>query len=513
MTLREKIGQRLVGGFPGKTLSPEFVRMVKEYKISNVILFQHNVENSAQLQALCRQIHTLVRQETGHGAFITIDQEGGGVTRLPNDAVNAPGAMAMAATGKPQNAYAAARITARELRAFGINFNLAPVADINNNPDNPIIGIRSYGDTPEQVTEYALEALRGYQDGGVLASAKHFPGHGDTAMDTHVSLPVIDKSIEELEALELKPFRAMIAAGCPAIMTTHILFPRLEPDGVPGTMSRRIITGLLKERLGFQGLVISDCMEMDAIGKFFGTPKGVAAAMAAGVDLVFVSHSIQKLEEAVWEVEKQVAEGVVSMEEMDASVNKILVYKEKFCTEPEGTPGTAEAWAEAMALRRASIVLTQGKIPAMGSDPIFLGCADYRAGLVSNAESAAPTFGEFMAKTFGGESIVTGKDPDEAEIQAAVARVRAGHSAVFVNTYNGHLFPGQLALVRELTRLGIPMAVVALRNPYDLQGLPGEVACLAAWDYSLPTLQTLVPILAGKEIPSGKMPIRLGGKV
>lgn len=510
MTLREKIGQRLVGGFPGKEIPPEFVRMVRDYKIANVILFQHNVESCAQLQKLCRDIHALVRRETGHGAFITIDQEGGGVTRLPADAVNAPGAMAMAATGDPANAYAAARITARELRAFGINFNLAPDADINNNPDNPIIGVRSYGDTPEQVSEYALQAMKGYLDGGVLASAKHFPGHGDTAMDTHVSLPVIDKSLEELEALELKPFRALIEAGCPAVMTTHILFPQLEPGGVPGTMSRRIITGLLKERLGFQGLVISDCMEMDAIGRFFGTPQGVAAAVAAGVDLVFVSHSIEKLEASVHEIEAGVASGAISMAEMDASVAKILDYKARYCPEPEGIPGRKENLEASNALRRASMVLTQGRIPPLGPNPIFLGCADYRAGLVSSAETNAATFAGFMAAQLGGDALVTAKDPDPQEIAAAAERA-AGHSSVIVNTYNGHLFRGQLALVEQLHSLGLPMAVVALRNPYDLRNLPQDVAGLAAWDYAMPTLEALVPVLAGETVPTGRLPIALGG--
>lgn len=510
MTLRKKIGQRLVGGFPGKTMSPEFIRMVKQYKISNIILFQHNVENISQLKTLCDDIHRLVRQETGHGAFITIDQEGGGVTRLPGDAVNVAGAMALAATEKPENAYTAARITAGELRALGINFNLAPVADVNSNPNNPIIGLRSYGDTPEQVETYALEALRGYLDGGVLASAKHFPGHGDTALDTHVSLPVIDKSLEELEQLELKPFRALIEAGCPGVMTTHILFPQLEPDGVPGTMSRRIITGLLRERLGFRGLVVSDDMEMDAIRKYYGTPQGVAAAIAAGVDLVFVSHSVEKLEESFLEVEKKVLDGTISMEEMDESVERILRYKEQYCREPEGTAGTPEKFAISDRIRMDSICLVQGKVPPMGETPLFIGCADYRAGLVSSQETNSTTFADFMKNHFGGDAMVTAKDPTDEEVAAAAA-IAAGHSSIFLNTYNGHLFPGQMALLKALAGLHIPMTVVALRNPYDLRGLPEGLCGLVAWDYSMETLHCLLPILAGKEEARGHLPVKLGG--
>lgn len=512
MTVTEKIGQRLVGGFPGTEMDGEFIRLVREYKIGNVILFQHNVESNEQLLRLCRSIRELITEETGHRPFITIDQEGGGVTRLPREAVNAPGAMALAATGDPENAYRAALLTARELRAFGIDFNLAPSVDVNCNPDNPIIGVRSFGDTPEQVERYALAALRGYRDGGVLCSAKHFPGHGDTAMDTHVSLPCIDKPLEALEEMELRPFRAMIAAGCPAVTTTHILFPRLEPEKLPATMSRRIITGLLRERMGFQGLIISDCMEMDAIARYYGSAQGTVKAMAAGVDLVFISHTASVLEETARAVRAAVEAGALSMEELDASVEKILAYKDQVGGAPAGTPGRPEAMAEAAALRRASIVLARGTIPALGERPFFCGCADYRAGLVSSQAGGAAAFPDFMAARLGGKGLVTGKDPGPEEVRAAAEAAR-GSTSLFVCTYNGHLFPGQRALVQALGTLGIPMAQVALRNPYDLRCAPEGAAAVAAWDYAGPTLEVLVPILSGEAVPTGRMPVALEGRV
>ncbi len=211
------------------------------------------------------------------------------VTRLTDDATNMPGAMAIAATGNPENAYTAGRITAAELQALGIDFDLAPVMDVNSNPQNPVIGVRSYADNPETVARFALRMMQGLLDGGVLCAAKHFPGHGDTSLDSHLSLPTVDKSLAALEAVELVPFKAAISAGIPAIMTSHILFPQLEKDTLPATMSRAIITGLLKESLGFKGLVISDCMEMAAIKQFYGTVEGTIAALVAGVDLVFIS--------------------------------------------------------------------------------------------------------------------------------------------------------------------------------------------------------------------------------
>ncbi len=511
MTITEKIGQRLVGGFPGTEMGEEFIRLVREYKIGNVILFQHNVESNEQLLELCRSIRELITRETGHRPFITIDQEGGGVTRLPREAVNVPGAMALAAVGDEEAAHRAALLTARELRSFGIDFNLAPSVDVNCNPDNPIIGIRSFGDTPEQVSRYALAALRGYEEGGVLCSAKHFPGHGDTAMDTHVSLPCIDKPLEELEQMELRPFQAMIDAGCPAVTTTHILFPHLEPDNLPATMSRRIITGLLKEKMGFRGLVISDCMEMDAIARYYGSAKGAVKAMAAGVDLVFISHTPSVLEETARAARAAAEAGELSMEELDASVEKILFYKARVSGEPEGWPGRPEAMAEAAALRQASITLVRGTIPAVGERPFFCGCADYRAGLVSNRTGGGSTFAEFMAARLGGRGLVTSKDPEAEEIRSAVEAAR-GSSSIFVNTYNGHLFPGQLELVRALEALGVPMAVTALRNPYDLRHVPEGAAAIAAWDYAEPTLEVLAPILSGEAAPKGRLSVSLGGR-
>ena len=194
MDLREQIGQRLVTGFPGTELTEDFRRMVREYKISNVILFRENITDCAQLKQLCGEIQALVRRETGHGAFITADQEGGLVTRLPGDAVNVPGAMAIAATGDPENAYRAGLLTGRELRALGVNFDLAPSVDVNSNPENPVIGARSYGDTPQhlkypQKTIYEISRPRRYGHGFPSGAALRGQKHGGAGTDGAAALP------------------------------------------------------------------------------------------------------------------------------------------------------------------------------------------------------------------------------------------------------------------------------------------------------------------------------------
>lgn len=201
------LGQRLAFGFEGTCIPENFAALVREYKIGNVILFRRNIENNDQLRRLCRELQSLIIAETGHPAFITIDQEGGMVTRLAPDAVNVPGNMAIAATGRIGDAYTAASITARQLRGVGVNFNLAPVLDVNSNRRNPVIGVRSFGDDAARVAALAREAVRGYADAGVLCCGKHFPGHGDTAVDSHLGLPCIDKPLAELEETELLRLR------------------------------------------------------------------------------------------------------------------------------------------------------------------------------------------------------------------------------------------------------------------------------------------------------------------
>ena len=265
MEMRRMLGQKLVFGFHGKTLPEEFKNLLREYKIGNVILFLRNVESAEQLRALCAEIQSLVQEETGYPAFIIIDQEGGMVTRLPQDAVNVPGAMALAATADPENARLASEITIRQLRGLGANFNMAPVLDVNSNPANPVIGVRSFGDEAERVASLGCAAIAPYAGSGVLCCAKHFPGHGDTAVDSHLGLPRVDKMEEALEQLELIPFRRAIEAGVPAIMMSHVLFPNIEPEQVPCTMSRRMVTGLLKQKLGFRGLILTDCMEKKTV--------------------------------------------------------------------------------------------------------------------------------------------------------------------------------------------------------------------------------------------------------
>ncbi len=508
LTTKQLLGQKLIFGFHGTELSEEFISLIKEYKIGNVILFLRNVESAGQLRRLCAQVQELILAETGYPAFIVIDQEGGMVTRLPQEAVNVPCAMSLAATADPENARKASEITIRQLKGLGVNFNMAPVLDVNNNPQNPVIGIRSFGDDPEQVAAFGVAAMEPYLGSGILCCGKHFPGHGDTAVDSHLGLPRVEKTEEELEKLELIPFRRCVEAGIPAIMISHVMFPNIEKEQVPCTMSRKIITGLLKEKIGFEGLILTDCMEMGAIQEFYGTPEGTVAAIQAGVDLAEISSTIGLEWAAAKAVNEAAQRGELDMEEIKASVEKILRYKKALVRETDSGLSGWEADRDTVrSLTRQAITCCEGSPRQETVRTFFCGCADYRASGAGNEDSSAGTFVEYMKAAFGAPGQVTSKDPDSREIAAVVAAAQAQDSIV-LSTCNGHLFRGQIALAEALAKTGKPLTVVALRNPYDIPLLPDCRCKLAAYDYTTASFQALEEVFRGGAL-WGKSPVRL----
>lgn len=508
MTVKQMLGQKLIFGFHGSELSEEFISLIKEYKIGNVILFLRNVKSADQLRKLCAQVQQLILAETGYPAFIVIDQEGGMVTRLPQDAVNVPGAMALAATGDPENARRASEITIRQLRGLGANFNMAPVLDVNNNPRNPVIGVRSFGDKPEKVASFGVASASPYEGSGVLCCGKHFPGHGDTAVDSHLGLPRVDKTVEELEQLELIPFRAAAEAGIPAIMISHVLFPKIVKEEVPCTMSREIITGLLKEKMGYKGLILTDCMEMLAIQDYYGTPEGTVASIKAGVDLAEISSTIALEWGAAKAVNEAAERGEFDMEEIKASVEKILEFKRKICYDVDVTRCDLNADRETVEkMARQSITRCEGTAPIADENTFFCGCADYRASGVGNEDGSAGTFVDYMRRAFQAQGLVTSKDPTEGEIREVAAQA-ARYGKIIFNTCNGHLFQGQIALAEALAKTGKPLTVVALRNPYDIPMLPDCACKIAAYDYTTPVFKALEEVFRGGEM-TGVLPVTL----
>ncbi len=501
-----KAGQRFVAGFHGTEIPEDFKQLVREHKVGNVILFKRNVVDAHQLKKLCDELQELIMAETGLPAFITIDQEGGAVTRLSEDCAITAGAMALASTGNVENAYQAGLITGRELNAVGVNFDLAPVMDVNSNPNNAVVGVRSFGDQPETVATYGSAWIRGLEQ-NAISCAKHFPGHGDTDIDTHLDLPTVDLSLEELEKRDLVPFKAAIEAGVSAIMTTHILFPQIEKGGVPATMSKTIMQEVLRGKLGFKGIIISDCMMMQAIATYYGTVPGALAAVDAGVDLICICHDPALTAQACEEI---VAKADPAM--MDESIARIVAAKEALAKRERLSMDAAtdpEAIKAAYEQRVASVCMVGAEeVPAIGEKPFFVGCYPFHTSQAVDQLSRFTGFTEFMQKELGGTALTTPVLPEEKDIAEAV-EAAGDASGIVLCTYNAHIRRTQIDLMNKLAELGKPMIVCAMGNPYDLTDLPEGACGLTAFEYTVDMLRILKDVMTGAIKPEGTLSVKL----
>ena len=492
MTLQQKLGQMFVTGFPAESINDSFIQLVKEQKLGNVILFKANLTDYAQTLQLSRDLHRLIRSQTGVPPFITIDEEGGVVSRLPEDMPKMPSAMALSSLKDPQKVYRATLRSGQLLRGLGINFNLAPVLDINSNPQNPVIGIRSYGQNPQDTWTYAAQALQGYLDAGVMCSGKHFPGHGDTMADSHLELPSSGKTLDQLRQTEMFPFAQAVKAGLPGATIAHVVYSTL--DDVPATMSRKIVTGLLRQELGFQGLIISDCMEMNAISRTYGIEEGVIRAVQAGIELIFVSHLHDKVRSSMEALAAAVELGRVPMAVIDAAVERILTYKQQYAyTEPADDQQTLSACRQAADELFRDVVRADRPF-ALGERPCFISPAQAQVSQVSNVEDSL-CFAQEMQRRFGGRCVRLPLRPGPEDLAQALAAAE-GATSIVMGTLNATVYTGQLDILLELEKLGLPMACVTFRNPFELDRLKPDTCRVRAWEYSPRALERVMTFFA-----------------
>ncbi len=334
MTVEHKIGQVMMVGFDGVELSSELREMIMQYHLGGVVEFTRNVASRSQLAQLNGDLQRAARASGHPGLLISVDQEGGRVARLQAQAGFAefPSAQQVGASQDPSGtARQVARAMAEELRAVGINMDLAPVLDVNNNLANPVIGSRSFGADPAVVAGCGVAFVETMQAKGILAVGKHFPGHGDTTVDSHIALPIVPYERARLEAVEYMPFRAAIRAGVAGIMSAHIAFPAIDPSGIAATLSRRVMTDLLRDEFGFGGIRMTDSLEMGALATS-GYPAPLAAAMAlqAGADMLLFNRDHDMHRQAYAAVLGWVRRGQIPMARLDEAVLRVLKTKERF---------------------------------------------------------------------------------------------------------------------------------------------------------------------------------------
>ena len=288
--LEMKIAQMLMVGIGGHELTTAELEICQHRGFGGFILFSRNCRDPSQIRSLCR---SLSKTAGDNLPFIAIDEEGGRVHHLPPPFTHFPAAALVGQTGNSDLAYRVGRASAAELTLLGINLDFAPVLDVDSNPINPIIGDRSFGSTPDQVIAMALAWSEGLRSSGIIPCGKHFPGHGDTDKDSHLELPVVAKSLAELQAVELEPFLHACRSRIEALMTAHVVYPALD-ERVPATLSSRIVTGTLRQELGYEGVVFSDDMEMKAITENFDTEEAALLGVRAGIDVLLYCHDLSK---------------------------------------------------------------------------------------------------------------------------------------------------------------------------------------------------------------------------
>jgi beta-N-acetylhexosaminidase len=383
LTLEQKIGQLMIIGWQSEKYQ-DIVELLEKYHFGNVILFTRNIKSFSQIKTAIEKIQEAALKYNGVPAFISVDQEGGNIRRIYEDITHIPGHMAIgAASNFDQNAaYKIGKIVGQELKHLGVNCNFAPVADVNSNQKNPIIGIRAFSDDPEVVSNLASEYAKGLDEHKVIATYKHFIGHGNVTIDSHLDLPHLNTSYQDLEKCELVPYMNPHFKPA-AIMTAHILYNQID-DRFPATLSRKIIHETLREKMNFKGLVIGDCLEMDAISRAFALEEAGVFALKATVDLVLVSHTFGRQMKVRNGIIKAVKEGEISLQELDERVENVLRHKNIYAkTLTEETVDFKKNAQIAKEISLNSVTLAHGEPFPLDENAVVIGVTNY---LSSTAE-------------------------------------------------------------------------------------------------------------------------------
>ncbi|PAD36693.1 glycoside hydrolase family 3 protein [Terribacillus saccharophilus] len=571
MSVEQKVGQMLMPDFrnwqkQGESKATGFTEMndevgtiIQKYHLGGVILFAENVVGTKQT---VRLIDGLQNASPELPLFITIDQEGGIVTRLQTG-TNLPGNMALGATGSEKYAYQTGKIIGEELSSLGVNVNFGPSLDVNNNPENPVIGVRSYSSNPELVSTLGIQTIKGLQRQNVAATAKHFPGHGDTATDSHYGLPLVTHDKDRLQAVELLPFQNAIDEGVDMIMTAHVQFPAFDDttyiskkDGqeilVPATLSKKVLTGLLREEMGFEGVIVTDALNMKAISDNFGQEEAVVLALKSGVDIALMPAQVNSLEmeknlASVYNaVLEAIESGELPMEQVNASVERILKLKEKRgILDPAKAPieekvtkslkvvGNKEHLKKEKNMAEDAVTLLKNEDktlpfkPKKGDNVLVLAPFDDQVEAMTRSinelkgkkKDVEITGYAFSEKSFNEEVAAM---IDEADYVITGSYVVKNDPAVNDGVIDDSIqdsskwataFPR--AVMKDAEAKNKKFVLMSLRNPYDVGNFEEAKAVLAVYGfkgysngaYRQPNIPAGIKTIFGESKPKGKLPV------
>ncbi len=513
MSVEQKVGQLMIIGIGGTRASSHISHWIRERHVGGVALFSRNIVDLEQTARFTRELQGLADGRVP--VFIALDQEGGNVVRVKEGAMVLPGNMALGATRSPALAYVAGQAVAIDLNLLGFNMNLAPVLDVNSNPKNPVIGIRSYGERPELVAELGAWYVRGQQELGLVAVAKHFPGHGDTTGDSHYAMPIIDANLSRLDALELMPFRHAMRAGLDAVMTAHIALPRVaESHDIPATLSRVVLTDILRQRLGFDGLVVTDGLEMQAIVDRYGAGRAAVLAVLAGADMTMLVWTPEMKELVYKSLLDSVKRGEISRERLDQSVRRILKVKaarglferklppiEVVLAKGRTNPLHAQV-AQRIAKEAVTLVRNHG-------DVLPIRAVRYRKVVV-----IAPPgpFASIMAREPNVVLIETPYVPSRDRRAEDVERARQaarGADLLVVAAVNRYHVEMARGVMKDMPHL--PVTLLSFASPYYLQHLSEVDAYVCTYSYLDDSQAAAAHALLGRSPMTGRLPVSIPG--
>ncbi len=522
MTLEQKVGQLLLLGFGGTTIDSTIGSFLDEMQPGGLALFTRNITSPEQTLKLVQGIraHDVVvdvaRTHVTIPPFIAVDQEGGNVVRLKSQAAVLPSAMALGATDDPVLAREVGRALGRDLVAWGFNMNLAPVLDVNSNPRNPVIGIRSFGGDAEKVAEIGVGYAGGLRDEGVVAVAKHFPGHGDTDVDSHYGLPVLQHGRARLDAVELRPFARAFAEGLPAIMTAHIALPMIaEGSDVPATVSAKVLTTLLREDLGYDGLVITDGLEMQGIVDRYGAGEAAVRAVVAGADMVMVLWFPEKKREVHNALKDAVVSGRIPPERLQQAVRRVLETKARaglFSRAPVDVKASKKLLAKNdrkalrdVARRAITVVKDQAHLlPLKGNVVVAAAPASFVSAVAAQVQASGS-----LAKT-----LALSWSPSKAQTAKEAARLVAlakDADVVVIGVNDGAHAPLVRAVQKALPEK--PIVVVSFGSPYLLGAFPTVSTYVCAFGWRDDSAKAAARVVTGAARAEGHLPVSLAGLV
>jgi beta-N-acetylhexosaminidase len=525
VNLEQLVGQKLLFAFHGReSLSPEIVQAFKSYHPGGVSLFRSlNMGTPAQIKSLTQSLQNLGREQNLPLLLIATDQEGGQLMAF-GDGTPLPGNMALGAARSPELARKAGEVLGREMAALGINVNYAPCADVNINPQNPVVGVRSFGEDPNLVGELAAAMIEGIQSQGVAATVKHFPGHGDTASDSHHGLGTVPHSRERLQAVELVPFRAALQADTRLVMTAHLGIPSIDgADAPPATLSPNIINGLLRRDLGFEGVVITDAMDMHAIRQGELLREDALRAAQAGADLLLMTSNPLDQTRAYEALLQGAQKGGLTHAALQTSVQRILHLK-KWLEENRTSPDLdvircPEHLQVATEIAEKSITLVRDEKRRL---PIRLEAGKRMAVILPVPQDLTPADTSSYIQPRLAESIREYHShtdefripyaPDEQETASILEQVRE-HDLIVMGTINACAEEKQAEFVRQLLQTDKPVILIAMRLPYDLAAFPQASAYVCTYGILEPSMRAVAKAIFGFGEMTGRLPVSIPGLV